>query len=298
MLKPRDFRAGALEDAVYDAVFQRAGILRVNNIEQLFGAAETLATAKPVYSNRLTILSNSYSLALLTSDTLLRHDGRLAPISEATRARLAKDCRPGYQIENPVDLGDMAGPDQYAKALDLLLQESETDGVLVIHAPASVDRSLESAKAVVARAKSRRLLIIVGRRLFGAGGARPVPGGAYTNLSGAGRGSGSVYAPGAPPTHAAIADGNAAVDSGGVYPDVETARRIIQIALTAGRRRLNAFETSRVLNAYKIPVAPLYFAATPEAATDVALEIGAPVALKILRPISSTSPMLAGLPSI
>ena len=43
-----------------------------NNIEQLFGAAETLATAKPVYGNRLTILSNSYSLALLTSDTLLR----------------------------------------------------------------------------------------------------------------------------------------------------------------------------------------------------------------------------------
>ena len=48
VLKPRDFRAGPVEDAVYDAVFQRAGILRVNNIEQLFGAAETLATAKPV----------------------------------------------------------------------------------------------------------------------------------------------------------------------------------------------------------------------------------------------------------
>jgi acetyltransferase len=54
VLKPRDFRAGPIEDAVYDAVFQRAGILRVNNIEQLFSAAETLATAKPVYSNRLT----------------------------------------------------------------------------------------------------------------------------------------------------------------------------------------------------------------------------------------------------
>jgi acetyltransferase len=71
-LKPRDFRAGPIEDAVYDAVFQRAGILRVNNIEQLFSAAETLATAKPVYSDRLTILSNSYSLALLTSDALAR----------------------------------------------------------------------------------------------------------------------------------------------------------------------------------------------------------------------------------
>ena len=82
VLKPRDFRTGPVEDAVYDAVFQRAGILRVNNIEQLFGAAETVATAQPVYSDRLTIISNSYSLALMTSDTLLRHGGRLAEISE------------------------------------------------------------------------------------------------------------------------------------------------------------------------------------------------------------------------
>jgi putative methionine-R-sulfoxide reductase with GAF domain len=88
VLKPRDFRTGSVEDAVYDAVFQRAGILRVNNIEQLFGAAETVATARPVYSDRLTIISNSYSLALMTSDTLLRHDGHLAEISEATREKV------------------------------------------------------------------------------------------------------------------------------------------------------------------------------------------------------------------
>jgi len=66
--------------------------------------------------------------------------------------------------------------------------------------------------------------------------------------------------------------------------DTETARRIIQIALTAGRRRLNAYETSQVLSAYQIPLIPLYFASTPEAATDMALELKVPVALKILSP--------------
>ena len=93
VLKPRDFRAGSVEDAVYDAVFQRAGILRVDNIEQLFAAAETLATAKPVFSNRLMILSNSYSLALLTSDALHRGGGQLTRISEETRAQVARACR-------------------------------------------------------------------------------------------------------------------------------------------------------------------------------------------------------------
>lgn len=285
VLKPRDFRAGPLEDAVYDAVFQRAGILRVNNIQQLFGAAETVATAKPVYSNRLAILSNSYSLALLTSDALLRRDGRLAQLSEATRVRLAQECRPGYIIENPVDLGDMAGPEHYGKALDLLLQEPGVDGVLVIHAPASVDQSLASAKMVVARAKSRRLLMSCWLGESSVEAARDLFKTAHIP---------TYQAPGeAVEAFMRLAEHRRTQEllmetppsiPEEFTPDVETARRLIQIALTAGRHRLNTYETSQLLNAYEIPVAPLHFASTPDAATDIALNLGVSVALKILSP--------------
>ena len=285
VLKPRDFKAGPVEDAVYDAVFQRAGILRVNNIEQLFGAAETLATAKPVYSNRLTVLSNSYSLALLTSDGLLRHGGQLAEISEATRTQVARACRPGYAISNPVDLGDIAGPEEYGKALDLLLQEPGTDGVLLIHAPTSAGRAVESARAVVERAKSRRLIMTCWVGEAAAEPARELfksahiptyesPGEAveaFMRLAQYRR------------TQELLMETPASIPEE-FTPDSETARRIIQIALTAGRRRLNVYETSQVLSAYEIPVAPLYFASTPDAATDVALELNVPVALKILSP--------------
>ena len=285
VLKPRDFRAGAVEDSVYDAVFQRAGILRVNNIEQLFTAAETLATAKPVYSNRLTIISNSYSLALLTSDTLLRHGGRLAEISDATREQLARACRPGYPIENPVDLGDTAGPDEYAKALDLLLQEPGADCVLVVHAPASVNQSEECARAVVERGKSRRMIMTcwVGEASVEQARDRfkdahiptyQAPGEAveaFMRLAQHRRNQELLIE--TPPS---IPEE--------FTPDPESARRTIQIALTAGRLRLNAYETSLVLNAYQIQTAPLHFASTPEAASDIALELREPVALKILSP--------------
>ena len=285
VLKPRDFRAGSLEDAVYDAVFQRAGILRVNNIEQLFGAAETLATAKPVYNNRLAILSNSYSLALLTSDSLLRHGGRLAELGEATRTRLAEDCRPGYPIENPVDLGDLASPEQYGKALDVLLREPGIDGVLVIHAPTSDERSLQNAKAVIERAKSRRLVMAcwVGESI--AEPARSLFKGVHLP---------SYEAPGeAVEAFLRLAEHRHNQEllmetppsiPEEFTPDTETARRIIQIALTAGRHRLNAYETAQILSAYEIPVAALHFASTPEAATDLVAEIDGPVALKILSP--------------
>lgn len=286
VLKPRDFRDGAVEDAVYDAVFQRAGILRVDSIEQLFSAAETVDTARPVKSSRLTIISNSYSLGLMTSGTLLRHGGQFAEISAATLDKLEQSCRPGHQLENPVDLGDTAGPAEYGKALDLILQEPRTDGVLVIHAPSSVNRSVECAAAIVERVKKSRRLVItcwVGQSSVEAG--RELFKNAHV------------------PTYAAPND---AVEAfmrlaqyrrnqellmetppslpEGFSTDVETARRILHIALTAGRRRLNAYETSQVLGAYQIPSVPIHFAATPEAATDVAEELKVPVALKILSP--------------
>ncbi|HAS50982.1 MAG TPA: GNAT family N-acetyltransferase [Gammaproteobacteria bacterium] len=286
VLKPHDFRAGSVEDAVYDAVFQRAGILRVSNIEQLFGAAETLATAKPVYSDRLTIISNSYSLALMTSDKLLRRDDRLAEISAETREQVTQACRPGYPIDNPVDLGDTAGPEEYRKALELLLQEPGTDGILVLHAPTSMGRSLDCAQAVVAcAAKSRRLVMTCWLGEGSVDSARDcfknaqlptyeTPGDAveaFSRLAQYRRNQALLME--TPPS---IPEG--------FTPDVETARRIIQIALTAGRHRLNAYETSQVLAAYEISTVPLHFASTPEAASEQALSVKGPVALKILSP--------------
>ncbi len=285
VLKPRDFRDGIVEDAVYEAVFQRAGILRVNNIEQLFSTVGTLATAKPVSGNQLAILSNSCSLALMASDTLLRRNGQLKDLSEETCEQLKRVCRPGYQIENPVDLGDIAGADEYGKALDLLLKEPGINGILVIHAPVSQDRSLESAQAVIKRAKGRRLVMTCwlgessvepARELFRQASIPTyrAPGEAvmaFIRLAERRRTQKlSMETPPSIPEE--------------FTPDTETARRVIQIALTAGRQRLNAYETSQVLSAYGIPVVPLHFAATPEAATDIASKMQEPVVIKILSP--------------
>ena len=296
VLKPRDFRAGPVEDAVYDAVFRRAGILRVDNIEQLFSAAETLATAKPVYSDRLTIVSNSYSLALMTSDVLQRQGGRLARISKETCDQVTRTCRPNHTIENPIDLGDLAGAKEYGKVLELLAKEPGTDGVLVVHAPSSMDRSVEIAKAVVEHARGRRLVMTCWIGESSVQSAREVFKSAHV------------------PTYESPDDAVEAFMRLAQYrrsqellmetprsipeeftPDVETARRIIQIALTAGRTRLNAYETGQMLSAYEIPVAPLYFAATPEAASEITQELGIPVALKVLSPDISKKTEVGGV---
>src|SRR6185295_19446874 len=75
-------------DAVYDAAFRRAGMLRVYSLDELFDAVETLAAAPPLAGDRLAILTNGGGMGVLATDMLLDLGGRLAELDPATLAKL------------------------------------------------------------------------------------------------------------------------------------------------------------------------------------------------------------------
>src|SRR3954451_19461862 len=77
---------GALagSDAVYDAAFRRAGLLRVLDLDETFAAAETLGRATPFPGNRLAILTNGGGIGVLAVDRLIDLGGTLAGISDET----------------------------------------------------------------------------------------------------------------------------------------------------------------------------------------------------------------------
>ena len=87
VLKPRRFPEEP-DDAVYAAAFRRAGLLRVDDSDELLQMVEVLKAAKRVRNDRLAILSNSSSMSLLATDTLYHFGGRLAQFSEATQQGL------------------------------------------------------------------------------------------------------------------------------------------------------------------------------------------------------------------
>ncbi len=159
-LKPRRHTHGNTGDAVYEAAFRRAGILRVNDRHELFTLVETLTAAQAVGNDRLAILSNSHSLSLLAVDTLDYYGGRLAPLAEDTQQSLR--ALPGLLLSpvNPVELGDAAGGELYGKVLDVLLQDRGVDGVLVINAPGPFTDPIQVADAIIQRqARTTRCLI-------------------------------------------------------------------------------------------------------------------------------------------
>ncbi len=276
--------AGA--DAVYDAAFRRAGLLRVRDLADLFAAAETLATAALPKGDRLAILTNGGGIGILATDALIDQGGRLADIGPETMARLDAALPAFWSRGNPVDIiGDADGP-RYEAALEALLADSEIDAVLVLNCPTAVADGMAVAESVLrTHGRNRRCLLTgwVGeatasraRDLFR---ARGLP--SYETPEDAVRGfmhlvrwqRARVTLMQTPPS---IPES--------FRPDVAAARRTIARSRAGGRRLLTGPESRTVIASYGIPLLSQKVVRDPEGATKAAEELGFPVALKILSP--------------
>ena len=268
-------------DAVYDAAFRRAGILRVQALDELFDAVETLATPLAIAGDRLAILTNGGGVGVLATDALLDGGGRLAELSPETIARLDQVLPRTWSRNNPVDIiGDAPGT-RYADAMAPLLEAPEVDAVLVLNCPTAVASGVEAAQSVVAAA-SRRIILttwlgsgaaVEARRLFSQAGipTYETPDEAirgFMHLVRYRRSQETLLQ--VPPSSAPE-----------VTPDAPRARRVVEAAIAAGRTWLAEPDVREVLSCYGIPVAKSALAATPAEAAAQASAIGGLVALKI-----------------
>ena len=94
---------GALagSDAVYDAAFRRAGLLRVRDLEELFDAAETLGRLQPYAGRRLAILTNGGGVGVLAVDRLVDLGGTVAELSPTPEHDWMRCCRRHGPKETP-----------------------------------------------------------------------------------------------------------------------------------------------------------------------------------------------------
>jgi len=280
---------GALagSDAVYDAVFRRTGILRVYSIEELFDAAETLATLPRPRGTKLAVLTNGGGLGVLAADSLAEQGGTLAKLSEKTIAGLDKVLPSTWSRGNPVDIiGDAPGS-RYADALQILSKDESVDAILVVNCPTAVASGSDAARAVIeslgeiknlhvltswvgngSASKARRLLVANHIPTY------PTPAraiSAFMHVVNYYRGLEMLMQ--TPPS---IPEQFAA--------DVDTARELIKAALDEQRSWLTEPESKLLLQAYDIPVARAKTANTVAEAATIAEQLGGTVALKILSP--------------
>ena len=149
---------GALagSDAVYDAAFRRAELLRVLDLDELFAAAETLGHRATLFGKRLAILTNGGGIGVLAVDRLADLGGELAAISPGTMAKLDAALPPIWSQADPADIAGDADAARYAVALDLLLADEANDAVLVMNVPTALASPLDAAKQVIAVTQKHR----------------------------------------------------------------------------------------------------------------------------------------------
>lgn len=142
---------GALagEDAIYEAAFRRAGIVRVDEIEDMFSCSETLATQPIPRGPNLAILGNAGGPNVMATDALIARGGRLAQLAQESIDKLSEVLPHYWSRKNPVDiLGDADG-DRYKNALRICEADTNVDGLVVIYTPQGASDPLNAARAVV-----------------------------------------------------------------------------------------------------------------------------------------------------
>ncbi len=143
---------GALtgSDEVFDAAVRRCGVLRVSSVSDLFYMAEVLSKQPRPRGPKLTILTNAGGPGVIATDRLLSVGGELAPLSESSMASLNALLPAHWSHGNPIDVLGDAGPERYSKALEIVANDPNSDGLLVILAPQGMTdpaRVAESLKA-------------------------------------------------------------------------------------------------------------------------------------------------------
>ncbi|SEP63041.1 acetyltransferase [Faunimonas pinastri] len=279
---------GALagSDAVYDAAFRRAGMLRVIEMRELFEAVATLSTGIHVRGDRLTILTNGGGAGVLATDMLEELGGHLDSIKPETVAALSAGLPASWSHANPVDiLGDAPG-ERYERALETLLTSERPDAVLVMKCPTAVADSLDGARAVVRTLADRRDVPVLtcwlgeldaapSRALFA---ANRIP--TYDTPDEAIRAF--MHLVNYRRNQELLMQTPASTEA--APPDRETVRGIFAEVKASGRTVLTEPEAKAVLKAYGVPTVQTATVTSPAEAADKASEIGFPVVLKILSP--------------
>ena len=136
------------EDMHYDAIFRRAGAVRVEEMGDLFNCTSLLNGNSLPTGPNLAIITNGGGPAVLAIDYLMQRGGKLAKLSKETIRSLDKVLLPNWSRSNPIDLREDAGAEHYLEALRAACDSPEVNGAMVIYTPQG-RAPVEVAKAII-----------------------------------------------------------------------------------------------------------------------------------------------------
>lgn len=270
-------------DNVFDAAIERAGVVRVYSIAELFSAARVLASNFVVRQDRLAIITNAGGPGVMSTDRVEDVGIQMAELSPKSMAALDAVLPAHWSHANPIDILGDATPERYQQALDICLKDKNIDGVLVILTPQAMTAPTQVAHHIIEGARSSQKPVLASWT----GGARVQEG---RNLF-----DNSKVAHFNTPEVAVDAFSFLATYSRNqillkqipspsdefTEPDVTGARLIIERVMSEGRQVLTAQESKAILAAFHVPVTQTVKVSSAKDAMIAAETLGFPVVLKV-----------------
>ncbi|VVB84714.1 Acetate--CoA ligase [ADP-forming] I [uncultured archaeon] len=281
---------GALtgEDMVYDAAFKRAGVVRVEEIGDLFNCAEALGRQPLPRGPNLAIITNAGGPGVMAADATIARGGKLARLSPITIETLNAILPPYWSRSNPIDILGDAKADRYRAAVEACFRDENVDGILIIYTPQGGSIPADIAKNIVDMCRAEGFCKTYLTSFMG-----------YEDVEEANR----IFTQNGIPTYytpeQAVATfmymyqykrnlellyetpAELPVDS---VPPKRPIIMTIRDAARENREILTEAETKQILDHYNIPVVKTMIARTADEAVIHASQIGYPVVLKILSP--------------
>jgi acetyltransferase len=143
------------EDMIYDKAFRRAGIVRVEEIADLFNCAEVLGMQPLPQGPNLVIITNAGGPGVMATDSLIAQGGKLANLGPKTMERLNKVLPHYWSHGNPIDILGDAKADRFRAVVEACLDDENIDGIVVIYTAQAVAEPVEVARSIVELCKNR-----------------------------------------------------------------------------------------------------------------------------------------------
>ncbi|MFP4444704.1 MAG: acetate--CoA ligase family protein, partial [Desulfosudaceae bacterium] len=266
-------------EAVYNAVFSQAGIIRVDKVDDLFDFAEAFSARRMPTGNRVAIITNAGGPGIIATDMTEISGLRLARFSEKTDDALHRHLPPTANFNNPVDVIGDASRDRYEKALEAVIADEGVDGVLMILTPQSMTDAIGTAEAIVNTYQKTNKPIIcsfMGVVDVSAGvkhlQEHHIP--VYRFPENAARAMGKLY-------EAVCWLQRSILPQYDLTFDRDRARRIITGSLSQGKTVLGEYDGVGLMECYGFSHCPMRLAKSAAEAGEAAGELGYPVVLKI-----------------
>lgn len=149
--KAASSHTGALagSDLAYNTAFLHTGVIRVENMAELFDLAVSFVKQPIPRGERVAIVTNAGGPGIITTDRIEKSDLKMARFERKTIESLRAFLPPEANVFNPVDVLGDAKADRYRFALEKVLEDENVDNVVVLLCPTAVTEPEETAKTII-----------------------------------------------------------------------------------------------------------------------------------------------------